>query len=613
MSTSVATDSYQAAKLLKIQDAPSPLDALKFNEANWAYLTDTNGNSYYDTINFSTTILKQQLVDYHSAFLAIPITVTRAKLAATQVGTPVDFVNTRAPGKEYAPENYVSGLQTDEALICFRDSILNLIRGLQIQTDNGQTIVNENGYLDFINNLRLKIEKNVDWSQSMSSLLHMSLDTSIVQGKHGGFHNNMVSQFLPNALAKGTSRNTEPNYDESKDEYSFTSNSSIGQTTVSSTITTNPSYAVPNPCFNKGVWDRVQIFHNSSKFTGKKNSAQSGTNGERGTYDLVVKIPLRLIHDFFEQMDFPIINLGFNFTFYLRQPHTNDVTQFAPPDRNIPPLMVASQWSYDGSLPSIGTGGYPAIAYGKSVQNSGYGTGCRLYFRSIKLDPSNNQLLYAALGSQGGLKKSFKFISTDYFTPSEGLTPSTTEKTYLISNSIVWPQRVWALLYTADILGNDSVSSAKSISGALGGGYQTDGVFGPQCSLQTVQGWMKNANILINNNPYFKSDLTTVDDFWNQLKDQFPPSGASLISYDSFARLFRYHCFDISRLSDRLPSKTEPVSLQLKFDRADYNADTPDGFKAGRCDLIVLIERVNQVDMSFSNSDVQIVVGNITA
>jgi hypothetical protein len=116
---------------------------------------------------------------------------------------------------------------------------------------------------------------------------------------------------------------------------------------------------------------------------------------------------------------------------------------------------------------------------------------------------------------------------------------------------------------------------------------------------------MSNANILVNNQPYFKVPLSTPDDFWLQFKDQLNRNTGCMITYQDFIRSFRYHCFDLTRLSDRLPSKTEAVSLVLNFDRADYTA--------GPCDLVVLIERLNQVQFDFASSDVTVTVGNITA
>jgi hypothetical protein len=63
----------------------------------------------------------------------------------------------------------------------------------------------------------------------------------------------------------------------------------------------------------------------------------------------------------------------------------------------------------------------------------------------------------------------------------------------------------------------------------------------------------------------------------------------------------RYLCLDLTRVSDRIQSPTEPVSLIFIGNRAD-NLQTP-------VQLYFLIERLNQVTFRFSSSDVAIVVG----
>ena len=55
-------------------------DSIKYNAADWGWLSDINNGSYQDRVIFSTTVLKQQLVDYNSAFITVPLTISRAQL-----------------------------------------------------------------------------------------------------------------------------------------------------------------------------------------------------------------------------------------------------------------------------------------------------------------------------------------------------------------------------------------------------------------------------------------------------------------------------------------------------------------------------------------------------
>jgi hypothetical protein len=150
---------------------------------------------------------------------------------------------------------------------------------------------------------------------------------------------------------------------------------------------------------------------------------------------------------------------------------------------------------------------------------------------------------------------------------------------------------VWALLYRANALQGNNSANATALAASNG--------------LQVVHGFMKNSNILVNNQQYFKNNLQTVDDHWLQVRDQFNRNTGSMITYKDFVEKFRYHCFDLQRLAERLPSKTEPVSLVLQFDRDDtYGGD---------CDLVCMIERMNQVQFDFSASDVNVIVGDLKA
>ena len=88
---------------------------------------------------------------------------------------------------------------------------------------------------------------------------------------------------------------------------------------------------------------------------------------------------------------------------------------------------------------------------------------------------------------------------------------------------------------------------------------------------------------------------------WEQLKEQFNPDDGSMIRFQDWLQFKRYLCLDLTRVSDRIQSPTEPVSLIFIGTRND-NLNTP-------VQVYFLIERLNQVTFRFSSSDVAIVVG----
>jgi hypothetical protein len=118
-----------------------------------------------------------------------------------------------------------------------------------------------------------------------------------------------------------------------------------------------------------------------------------------------------------------------------------------------------------------------------------------------------------------------------------------------------------------------------------------------------LPGQFTSTNILVNNVPYWRQDFTTPTDHWNQLKEQFTNDKGSMLRYVDWLNFQRYLCFDISRISLRLQSPTEPVSLIFKGQRNDG--------MLYQLEMFYLIERMNQITMRFSSSDVAIVVGNL--
>ncbi len=139
-----------------------------------------------------------------------------------------------------------------------------------------------------------------------------------------------------------------------------------------------------NPNCNVGFLDRITILQNSSSYTftaanGTTPNGQLAVNGGH-TYSYNAVIPLKILHDFFRQLDFPIINVGFNFLFNLAQANgPNGAITY-------PPLMTSN------NVNMITGGGdntpYPTIYYGKAFKGSS--EACRLYYRVVKFSPADN-------------------------------------------------------------------------------------------------------------------------------------------------------------------------------------------------------------------------------
>lgn len=125
---------------------------VQFADAQWLYLQDNNNNQYANYVQWITTTLKNQFIDYHNAYMWIPIRVEIANTTATPAGM--------APRPPY---------------IAMRESVLSMFSTIILSTDQGQTIVNDVN-TQMINNLRLKIENNFDWVHCEGSELDYGYD-----------------------------------------------------------------------------------------------------------------------------------------------------------------------------------------------------------------------------------------------------------------------------------------------------------------------------------------------------------------------------------------------------------------------------------------------------
>jgi hypothetical protein len=236
--------------------------------------------------------------------------------------------------------------------------------------------------------------------------------------------------------------------------------------------------------------------------------------------------------------------------------------------------------------------GYPAVFYG---QETGGQMGTRLYYRVVKFSPSDNAR--AAEKLTAGFTKSIKFISTDWFREPVPVSVGTSNHQFQFSTSVVHPLRVWVLPYPVVAY---SAGTAGTVPVAAG---TREALQDPTFSPGVITGYYNQTNILINNVPYFRQNFITVDDLWEQLREQFDPDNGSMIDYVDFITYKRGQCYDLTRISDRLQSPTEPVNLVFNGNRAD-------GLQVS-LQMYYLTERLNQITFRFSSSDVAIVVGNL--
>lgn len=365
--------------------------------------------------------------------------------------------------------------------------------------------------------------------------------------------------------------------------YTGYSNTSVGTAVATATgnIVGNLLVGSESMQANIGFKERVTHFQSQSVYQ-YSNATPLQNNTNAHMYSFSAQVPLKMIHDLFMQLDIPIINVGWNIQLFLAQTNGPFATAQYPPFMSSNNVLIQTGGQDDTPTPAIFYGNFKGSA-----------TPCRLYYRVVKFQPQDNSEMAKKLTA--GFTKSFTFISTDWIIPQGGPITSNggTSQIYL-SQSVVHPLRLWALGYANNAAINQQ-----------GGVVTKPGAFIQSASYApgVVTGLFNNVNVLVNNLPYFRQNMQNPHDLYEQLREQFNPDTGSMISYEDFANYKRTLCFDLTRISDRLQSPTEPVSLIFQGTRNDglqYNLD-----------MIFLVERKNQVTFRFSAADVAIVVGNL--
>lgn len=316
---------------------------------------------------------------------------------------------------------------------------------------------------------------------------------------------------------------------------------------------------------NTGLADRANWFKQSCKFAA-------------GVASTVVFIPLRHIHDFFMQMDFPIINLRLQMSFLLNM-YSNE---------NIVPALGGRVTTNIGTTTAAIPNAAPSLTIGEAtIPGSDVKiNNCRLYYKTVKYHPEVNMQLAQKLAA--GFSKSLEFRVTDTYLPSfSEKAQGVGSITKLVSPSTIRPLRVWLLACPANALSSSVPASTTTI--ATNTGY---------IPLAVYTGQFTNANILVNNSRYYNNDLVTAADFYNILKEQFPEN-QGLVSYSDFLTTYRLHCFDLTRLKDRLKNPNEACSLQVNATRVD----------AVSCDYYFIVERLQRVSLHMSSAESSVVVG----
>ena len=313
-----------------------------------------------------------------------------------------------------------------------------------------------------------------------------------------------------------------------------------GRLTTPSSTTMGGSVISNNDTTNSSFLTRIQLLKQVS----------TGTT----TWSTTLKVPLKYIHDFFAQLNFPMTNNRFNFTF-----------GYATTSSLLSPWMVdltlPTPTATLSVLPSVGA--------------------CRLYYRSLKFLPSINQDIVNKLNS--GFQKRVSFRCSDFYLGAKAQTTEPISST--ISPATIHPLRIWVLGCPVNSLstqGSDTVNSAFCFPMRLTG-----------------------LNALIQNTQYYQRNLDSPLEQWDILKQQFPSNSSELsgsqLTYSDFFNNFRLNCIDVSRLKDRLKDPNSNVSIQVVAAR--------DPAYTGSVDIYYVVERLQACTFMFNSSETKVIIG----
>jgi len=450
----------------------------EFKKSMWSWIGDSNQASYSSgNIVFKTESLRTIWKDIHNAYVAIPISV---------VG---------------------STAYTGVELVAFKASVLSFVFGVLIKM-NGTT-VSDNDNIMFINNIKLLIEKSIDWATINGPEIHYAKDANIATDANDGVRLKIID---PTA--------------------NFVAATSAGAVTKALVALTSQ-----NPTYNAGFFKRASFLRGNWNYenndsiapaatqsinwvgsgglnaSGGAIPASIGTTPSVSSYSLTITIPLKLVHSFFDSLNFPVINDSFEITI---KTTNNSSCSF-------PPMTV------------------PTGTYAPSITIRSQ---CRLYYRKLEFTPEDDLLI--AEKFEKGFSKMLYYTNCDFFQPSNCLNNTSTSLTQLVTSSSINPIRLWVMMYPQGLLVLQVASNSPYVA-----------------NIQAL-----TSNVKINNTNMFEQNLETVNEHWEQLKEQlvyydgFSDSNKSQVNYNDYLKHYSgYHVYDLARNKYKLVSPNTPNEI----------------------------------------------------
>jgi len=394
--------------------------------------------------------------------------------------------------------------------VAFKQSSLSLFNGVDISLNNGGAgIVSDLKNISLINQIRMMVQHNQDWANTYAKEFAFAKDTS---------------RFLPNT----------------------------------------------------GFYDRQQYLYDLSNCTYyclPGVAAGSNKTGYISSIQVVVSVPLKYIHNFFANQDFPSRGIEWLYNFHMCK-------EFNPNQK------------YYGFCYSEAVPDNVKFTLGKAKVGDTNHTSCKIKYKNIAL-PDKFQIKVNEDMASGALsKRLIKFASTEIY--DDVVNFSGDLSSHNVATGIVKPIRLWLLGFNAGTLKSQLVPNVTNLN-------------------------LKTLNCEINTDNRFSGDLNSPYDFYSQVKDQMQelansPDRGSLIDYLDFYQanpnqfntdeygLYSYYCIDLAHTQNRVDDQA--ISLILNTMKTSHpSSQVP-------LDYVILVEREITALFKYSGNTVEIKTGS---
>lgn len=456
------SDQDQLESLLNPQDGEDQLfNKLQLESINQLGATTIAGQQ--KNILFSFQDVKDCFISFKDAWIEIPVTVT-------------SFVDATTPAN--------SRPFSAAPLLAAKASLLSLLNSVRVTTVGNSSLLDTEANLHLSANLRLLLENNPEFLETVASQIHYSKDYP----------------HLSSVGMKGEALLTGARTDEFEEKK--TPAFAAGAAVTAADVTTSRTAD-----YNAGFMER-----RSALLADVDNDS---TQPLTSSIIFRAKIPLKYIHDFFAQLDFPIYYPNIKIDFYFNVKDMGSYLPFSYGRKN------AATYESDAANYTV------TLTAGQEP---------KLYYHRVVMPPE--VAAQVAKKFESGFSRTIRYRRYDVRDPIAIAANTAFDQD--ISTDSVATRRIFGLL-------QPTVSNSA------------DGVKWPS-PLLTV-GALEDANVKVHKINQFDNNIVGNAERWSYLKSEFPYMGVDNgpLDYKEFTSRYNILCMNVSRKGELLNKDSSTV------------------------------------------------------